>query len=273
MSPLSSERVVIGLAPEQLSALALGGRFRPRLLDQHVLPLPGQPASAWEQGIAALDLLLAEAGWRGRAVTVVLSSHYVRHVVVPAQADLAESELQTLAGVVFRDIFGELAGEWELRVSPARASAATLACGVPRALLASLDAVCATHGRLRSVQPGLMPVFNRVRREIGTSAACLALIETERVTIASIEHGQWQYVDSRAGPGGILPHLLQEEGELHERQPGGILWLCDLTGATSLPADAYWSQRRVEPPRLPGFDAAPDELAGPATNLALWGAA
>lgn len=268
-------RAVVGLAPYQLSALALDGRFRPRLTDRHALPLPEQPASAlvWDRGIAALDSLLAEPGWRGRDITVVLSGHYVRHAIVPAGKGLSSADLQALAQVVFRDIFGELAVDWELRVSPPRAGEATLASAVPRALLASLEAVCETQGRLHSVQPCLMPVFNRVRRAIGSSSASLAVVESGRVTLASLDRGQWLYVDSRAGNGNVLPQLLIEEGELHERQPGGILWLCDLTGSAFLPPDAYWSQRRIEPPKIGGVDAGPEHEAGLATNLALWGVA
>jgi hypothetical protein len=108
---LSSERVVIGLAPEQLSALALTGRFRPQLSDRHVLPLPAQPASAWDKGIAALDALLGESGWHGRDITVVLSCHYVRHAVIPAEPGLSDAERLALAEIVFRDVFGELSSD------------------------------------------------------------------------------------------------------------------------------------------------------------------
>lgn len=273
MSLLSPERVVVGLAPEKLSALALTGRLQPRLSDRHVLPLPEQPASEWDKSIAALDTLLTESDWHGRDITVVLSGHYVRHAVVPAERGLSDAELLTLAGIVFRDVFGELASDWELRVSPPGAAATTLASGVPRQLLASLTAVCEAQGRLRSIQTGLMAVFNRARRDIGASTACLAVVETGRVTVATIDHGRWLYVDSRAGGPNILPQLLLEESQLHARQPGGILWLCDLTGMVALPPNPYWSQRHIDPPQVGGIDDGLEQAAGLATNLALWGVA
>lgn len=266
-------RAAVGLSPHQLSAFALDGRFRPRLSDRHLLPLPEQPPSVtvWDSGIGALDSLLAEPGWRGRDITVILSGHYVRHAVVPAGPGLSSDGLLSLAQIVFRDIFGELAGDWELRVSPPRSGEATLASGVPRALLASLETVCEAHGKLRSVQPCLMAVFNHVRRAIGSSSASLALVEAGRVTLASVDHGQWLYVDSRAGGSNVLPQLLLEEGELYERKPGGILWLCDLTGSVFLPPDTYWSQHRIEPPKIGGVVPGEGSEAGLAMNLALWG--
>lgn len=270
MSLLSSERVVIGLAPEKLSALAVNGRFRPRLLDRHLLPLHSQP-SAWDKGIEAMDALLAEEGWHDRDITVVLSNHYVRHAVVPAESGLSDEERLALAQIVFRDVFGDLSSDWELRVSPTN-TVTTLASGVPRGLLDSLTTVCETRGRLYSIQTALMAVFNRVRRELSATSACLALVEVGRVTLASVDRGQWVYVDSRAGSGNILPQLLQEENELHKRKPGGILWLCDLTGSTSaIPEDPFWSLHRIEPPRLAGIDEGSDHAGGLVGNLALWG--
>jgi hypothetical protein len=159
-----------------------------------------------------------------------------------------------------------------LRVSPAGAGATTLASGGPRALLSRLNTVCEAPGRRRSSQTGLMAVFNRARRGIGASAACLAMVESGRVTLASVDHNQWVYVDSRAGNCNILPQLLQEESELHGRKPGGILWLCDLTGSTPyLPPNVHWTQNHIEPPHLEGIEEGPDHAGGLTSNLALWG--
>lgn len=259
------ERIVVGLAPERLSALWFGGLLRQSLRDRHAVLLQHKDPAGWEQGINALDTMLAEPSWRGRDIVVILSAHYVRHVVVPPGRGMGESERQTLAKVVFHDTFGDLARDWELRVSPAGSGMPTLACGMPRALLAALRTVCGNRGRLHSVQPGLMPVFKRARQDIGKAAGCLALVEPGRITLAFVENGQWRYVDTRAGDGSILPQFLLEEGELHGRQPGGILWLCDLTGTARLPTGEFWSHKPILPPSLPGVD--------PGLSLATWGVA
>jgi hypothetical protein len=265
VSLLSRERIIVGLAPERLTALWVGGWLRPRLLDRHAVLLPPQGTAGWEAGIATLETLFTETAWRGRDVAVVLSAHYVRHVLVPAGRGIGEEERLALATAVFQETFGDLARDWELRVSPAAGDAATLACGVPRALLAALRTACQGRGRLVSVQPSLMPVFKRVRQAIGKAAGSLALVETGRITIASVENGQWKYIDSRAGDGAILPQFLLEEGAVHGRQPGGILWLCDLTNSARLPAGSFWSHQPIEPPHLPGMD--------PGVSLATWGLA
>ncbi|HEX8963561.1 MAG TPA: hypothetical protein VF801_11215 [Rhodocyclaceae bacterium] len=264
MSLLSRDRVLVGFAPERLTALAVGG-WRARLVDRHARLLAGQDAGRWDQGIAALEALLNEPAWHGRDVHVVLSAHYVRHVVVPAAPGMSDAERLNLAEVVFREVFGELARDWDLRVSPGRDGVPTIGCGAPRGLIAALRDAVKGRGRLAAIQPSLMPVFNRARRDMEKAVGCLALVEPGRITLASLANGQWQYVDSRAGGGGLLPQLLLEEGELHARQPGGILWLCDLSGDARVPGGGFWSHKRVDPPALPGFDGL--------SNLAVWGMA
>lgn len=263
MSPLWRERVIAGLAPERLSALLLGRGWRPRLLDRHALPLFDQDAGEWEKGLDALAALLDEPGWHGRDIDIVLSGHYARHAILPVTTGLSNKERQALAELVFSHTFGDLAREWELRISPVGKGQQTLACGVPRSLLTGLKAVCTGRGRLSSLRPSLMPVFNRIRHDVGQTIGCLALVEMGRTTLAFFERGQWKYVDSRAGNGQSLPQLLLEEADLSQRQPGGILWLCDLTETASVPDDTFWSHQRVIPPPLAGIEG-PD-------NLAVWG--
>jgi hypothetical protein len=263
VSPSWRERVLVGLAPERLSALVVGGLWRMRLIDRHAVPLPIQEAVHWESGVAALEKLLQEPAWQGRDITVILSGHYVRHAVIPPGSGMSDAERRNLAEVVFREVFGDLARDWELRVSPTKDAMPTIASGVPRPLLTALRNACQGRGRLLSIQPSLMPVFNRVRTQVARAVGCLALVEPGRVTLAALENGQWKFVDSRAGTGNLLPQLLLEEGELRARQPGGILWLCDLSGDARLPAGSFWSHKRIEPPRLSGFDGI--------SNLAIWG--
>ncbi len=254
MLPPWHERIVVGLSPERLSVLSLGGLLRTSLLERHELVLQDQDTAQWDKGLKALATVLAAPVAKERDIAIILSAHYVRHVIFPAGRGLARAERKTLADVVFRDTYGDLARDWELLVSPIDGALQSLACGVPRSLLGALRTVCEGHGRLYSIQPSLMPVFNSMRHEIGRSAGCLALVESGRITLAFVENGHWRYVDSRAGDGGILPLLLLEESELSERKPGGILWLCDLTATARLPDDSFWSHKRIEPPRLPGFE-------------------
>ncbi|MGE5469610.1 MAG: hypothetical protein ACM3X0_02300 [Bacteroidota bacterium] len=260
MSLLSPERLVASLSPQRLGVLRLAPRWRPGELAQHAEDLPETGPAPWTGGLEALEMLLDQPAWGGRDLTVLLSSHYVRYAVLPKVNHLGAAERTDLARLIFRNTFGDLARDWELRVSPG-GDRPTLASGVPQALLTDLRAACAGRATLRSIQPGLMAIFNRARSQIDQPGGMLALVENRRITLATIEQAQWQSITSRAAEAGELPDLLAEARQLAGRESGGRLWLCDLTGQATLPPVPPW---QVE--RLPGG------LAG-IVGLVAWGTA
>lgn len=265
------DQVLVGLAPERLSALHLGRGMRRRLLDKYEVNLTGDPAGGmgassggvhWEPPVGALQALLSKPAWNRADVTVLLSNHYVHYTVVPVEKSLKEAERDALARVLFRKSYGDLCSTWDFRVSPADTKATTtLASGVPQSLLKSLAAACSGRARLRSVQPSLMPMFNRIRRTVGKASGTIAIVEFGRVTLAHLEAGQWQSVLSRADPGDLLFTLLDEENQLNGRAPGGLLWLCDLTGTVRVPPNSPWRVKQAVPKRLDAETAGTPELA------------
>jgi hypothetical protein len=246
VSLLSRDRLVVGLAPEQLSALRLGGRLRPRIHDRHSLALQVANGAQWDTLMAALETLLEQPAWAARDLTCLLSSHYVHYVVIPGGKGLAAAELNELAHLIFRNIFGDLSKEWDVRVSPS-GEQSTLASAIPKAFIKALRDICDGRGQLRSIQPVLMAVFNQTRRVIDKETGVLALVEAGRISLASIENGQWQSVVSRAARSSALSQLLFDQSELDGRPPAGTLWLCDLTKGVQLPADSPWRVQRLRP--------------------------
>lgn len=255
MSLLSRERLVVSLAPDQLTVLRLGmGRSRsPR--KQHAEALPGNGSQPWSNGLEALEILLDDPAWGGPEITIILSNHFVHYAVLPKINHLTAAAGNDLARLIFGKLFGELAHDWELRVSPGGPQP-TLACGVPHALLTDLRAACEGRGTLRSIQPALMAVFNRARSVIARQSGTLALLESQRLTLARIENGQWQSISSRAGSAAALPELLREAAALAGGASGGRLWLCDPAGEARLPPGGAW---QVE--HLPGGHAYVGSLA------------
>lgn len=261
MSLLSPERLIIGLAPERLSALRVEGYWRPRIGERYERALPATPGERWEAPLAALEVLLDQPDWAARDLTVILSNHYVYYAVLPASQGLAASEQNDLAHLVFRNLFGELSHDWDLRVSHA-GDLPTLASAVPQAFLKALYDICEGRGRLRSIQPAWMAVFNGVRQQLEGDNGILALVEAGRIGLATLEQGQWRSIVSRAGPGSMLPQFLADESERYGRRPGEALWLCDLTGEAQAPSGAAW---HLQPLTLPGA------VAKGTSRLADWG--
>lgn len=244
MSPLSRERLVVGLAPERLDAVRLGFWRRRQLAERTVALAPSTSGAPWQAGVEALELLLDEPAWQARTLSVALSSHYVRYAVLPRGRQLAPREQDDLARVIFRKLFGELASAWEFRVSPGEGDLA-LASAVPTALLNALRTACEGRVALGSVQPGLMSIFNRVRPAIGGHGGTLAMVESGRITLATLGERGWQAVSSRAWEPAALPDLLAEAEVLADGPAGGRLWLCDLSGQVVAPEPPAWHVERL----------------------------
>lgn len=242
MSLLSRERLVINLAPGRLGVQRFARRGGP--LDQHAVTFHSEGPASWTGGIEALERLLNDAAWRGREMTVLLSSHYVRHALLPRGEALGMAERQGLARLVFRKLYGDLAADWAIRASPA-GRRPTIACGVPQALLAALDTACEARGTLISIQPVLMAVFNGSRQSMREGNGLLAIVEPGRITLAGMADGDWRSVSSRAAEGRDLPGLLAEECALAGLPAAGSLWLYDPGGQAAVPEGGGWRIERL----------------------------
>jgi hypothetical protein len=151
------------------------------------LRLEPQPAEldAAEPWRGALERLKGRT-WPKRAeVSVILSNHFVRYVVVPGESAASEDEELALARFHFAKIHGERAKGWEVRVSDG------LACAIDAGLLAELRRIVP---RLVSVQPSLMAAYNGARKRIPREGAWLVLAEEQRVCLARIGAERWASV-------------------------------------------------------------------------------
>jgi hypothetical protein len=257
VSLLFRDRLIIGLAPARLTALRISGRWRPKIHARYEQALRSGEQSHWDEVIAALEILLEQPDWGACQVSVVLSSHFVQYLVIPRGEGLSAQSQNDLAQLIFRNTFGELSHEWDLRTSPS-AHQSTLASGVPMQFLMALHDACEGRAILRSIQPGLMPIYNALRPQIVDGSGTLAVVEPGRISLAVISNGQWESIVSRAGEGAALFPFLAEDRFLQGRHPGGLLWLCDLTGEVQIPANSPWQIQpltplHANPGKLPSF--------------------
>jgi len=267
------DQLILGVEPDRLSALRLGRGWRTRVLGHRVVRVAatGAPGTDGEEVMTAMRSLLAEADWGGHDISVILSSHYVHYAVVPEARGLSAIDKNALVQLLFRETFGDMSNDWELRISPSPNGMATLSSGISRNVLAAVHRACIGQGQLRSIRPSLMSVFNTSRSRIANADGCLALVESGRITLSSFEKGAWKSVTSRAAEGQTLPQLLQDEDELFERNLNGRLWLCDLTGAAALPSASSWRCERLQPSRGLSRGRLSNAPNGE-LNLAGWGA-
>lgn len=201
MSRLFPDRLLVGLAPNALSLLRVSGAGRPRVSDKRTIACdPALGAEPWEGAAAALARLTEEMAQASAKVTVVLSNHFSRYVLVPWSEDLKKAEEETaFARYCFAKIHGERSKEWELRLSPARSGSARIASAVDAPLVRAVRAAFPSKAKLVSIQPYLMSAFNRWRKQLGGARAWLLLVEPQRTCLARLERARWTAVRNSRG--------------------------------------------------------------------------
>lgn len=253
MSPLWRDTVTIGVSPAGIAALRHRRGLRPALIAREHRPCAADPASVAGQ----LASLFSRPEWQGCDIRYVLSGHFVHYAVVPSDPKVrSRSERATYTQLVFEKIYGSLARNWDIRLSPATASEAALASGVDRALLTALRESAPSSVRIVAIRPHLMCAFNAIARRLDAAPAAIALTEAGRITLAFVKKGQWLGVSSRAfedANGEALRQALSEQCMLLGVDADGPLWLNDLAGHCAPPAGSAWQVRpfgdtAVEPP-------------------------
>jgi hypothetical protein len=194
MPKLTQPALQIGLSPAALEMAAFN--WRGRLLRQERFALPGAP-SGWRDVLAALQQQLQGGTWPGRVADVVLSSHFVRHCLLPDTAGIGGAAEQ--AGYVrhlFRGEYGAEVDNWRVAVDRTGAGA-RLACAIDAGLLELLAETGRAGGlRLRSLRPHLAAALNRVCRQVVQPKAWFVALEDGVCALALIESGRWRHVAS-----------------------------------------------------------------------------
>jgi len=196
---LFRDRMGIALYPDRLVITRTGNGLRRRVKHKE---MPGfapaaQGVAIWQPAVDALAALPAGT-LEDTEVTLVLSNHFVRYVLVPASDALGgKDEAAAFARHCFERVYGSDSKGWTLKSSLADPKQARLACAVEQPLIDALEnRLAALKVRYRSLQPHLMVGFNRVRSRLGTLPAWLAVVEPGLVCLGLLQGGQWQSISA-----------------------------------------------------------------------------
>lgn len=210
MSRWLADQLHITLSPAQVGVVqvrrSLGARgVKRQVVASETLSCEvGPNAYGWEQSLQAMDTLLVRYSKNNSAVTLVLSNHFVRYVLVP-WSDLISSDEQQHAynRHCFHISYGDSAANWEIRQSRVNVGAAHLASAIDEKLLAACNEIVERHGlRITSIQPYLMSVFNELKNNIQATDAWFALAEAGSICLARFQQGNWVHFRSARLAGG-----------------------------------------------------------------------
>lgn len=200
MSRLLRNQLRVGLTPDRLF---LAGRRRGfhRTADRSEMMMveAAKDPGDWQPAVEALPSAIALSELHRPEVTVVLSNHFVRYALLPANDALKrDDEWLALARHRLAAVHGAAAGNWAVRVSAAKGGGERIVSAADAALIDAVRTRVAECGaKLASAQPNLMTTFNALRKDIGEQSCWLVIKETGRLTLALIEKGTWRAVRSR----------------------------------------------------------------------------
>lgn len=215
MSLSWNESMRVALCPDGVGMVRMS-RGRQRLLEKNVatgVAIDHEPI--WAGAVGALRAGLDGVDAPAREVTIVLSNHFVRYLLLPGNDALAGPEEELAhAGHCFARVYGDAAGAWEIRLSASNGGQ-QVACAIDRELLSNLDQAVAASGRhLNSVQPYLMAAFNRWRRAFSEPLVWFVLAEPGRLCLAALQNGRWRHLvnlQAHADWSDSLPELLARQ--------------------------------------------------------------
>ena len=219
----------------------------------------GAEAGDWSGAVAALSEVLREGA--SRRLEVMLSGHFMQYQVLPWRADLQDPEEELAAARLgFADVFGDLAATWSIRLSHDAPGIPRLAAAVDAGLVEAVsEAAEAVGTALVSLQPSLVAVANCWRRQFDRkSSAWLVVHEENRLCLALLEHGRWQWLRSlRVGTDwcATLPQLIEYECLLANPAtvPMEVLIFAPDQATLALPADTPLHFRQLSPKATGGY--------------------
>jgi hypothetical protein len=220
-------RLRVAVAPDGVALLLLEG-LRPRVV-HHFASACGSAASrGWGEPIEHLEEQLAARDYSARGVSVTLSNHWCRYLLLTDTAALSNtSELKAYAQHKLRAAFGDDVAQWEVSVS--RHNEALLVCAVERAGIDALTALFARHRLpVTSIEPFFASAFNRFRRRIGRRSGWFVAQESGGVTVGRLENGRWSALASRRTPADTAQALhstLERERILQDCEAHERVWL------------------------------------------------
>lgn len=227
MSPLWRDEVQLLLTPRRVALRRRARGLRPVLVQAAQSDLAHGQDLHWSAPLDALAALLRSAAARGADATVVLSSHFVRHSLVPeSELLVTHDDALRFARHNFMRIHGAAAERWSVRVSEGDGAegGSGLASGVEQELVDALRALLVAHGlRPRALQPLLMAAFNQARPLLPKGGCRLVVLEPDIAVSALLQPG-WRRVHSQrlAGPAADeLQRLIERERLQDDEPPAG----------------------------------------------------
>lgn len=217
MSPSWSDRLLVALRPDRMVLLRIARGIRPSIQAKIAVPVT-QPSQSpkWIAATTTLAQLLQEKQWQRLRTDIVISQHFVRSALMPANVDLKNrDEEETFALHCLSQASGDIPGDWQLRFANSLPGRPKLICAIERALLDNLENVIATAGgSISSLRPVFVAAYDSRRKQLSKTDTWFAALEQDRCCLLYLKNGVIHHISNRRIFTSVdteLPALIEQE--------------------------------------------------------------
>lgn len=203
-------------------------------------PLIGRPVTRranWQADapphVAIIDALrqcIGSPSPRSAILRVQLTDTLVRYANIPWQAGLgSDADWRALAALRFREVHGDIATQWRVRLDPAAPGEDALAAAMDETLVAALHTI-APNVKLGSLQSHFTCRLNNTLSQLPRQSVVFASIEDQRIVLAQVQRRRVTRVRNESFRGdavSALIALVQRRRLLNTAAPGQPIWVYD----------------------------------------------
>lgn len=200
MSLLWNDRLLVALRPDSITLLRLSRGWKSAVKAKAIIACqPDSQLPKWKTAVATLAETIHKKEWRRTHVKVVLSQHFVRSAVMPANLMLKSREEETAFALhSLAQASGETGGDWHMRFADVRPGMPKLVSAVERDLLDALEhAANSASSRLVSARPYFAAAYDGRRRLLSKQNAWLATLESDRCCLLHVQDGVVRHISNR----------------------------------------------------------------------------
>ena len=244
--------LLVGLSRQHIAMMQMSSVRQRILQKQHMTVAETQTEPNWKAVLAELQKILSVSfKTKPRELRVILASDFVRYLMLPAHHSvMSASDKVDLAHAMYKEIYGGLADGWLIQCDDAAPNQISLAVAIDKGLIEDLHTLALKHDmQLVSVQPYLMTVFNRAKSQFTAGQRYFAVVESNRLLLASINDGHWLQVRNfplESEWAVQLQHVVQREAMSNDGNNNRTLMVyAPSEKATDLPNIVGWTVRRI----------------------------
>lgn len=192
MLPSWRKKVHVVICPHKIIVVALGGGFRRKKISKTTLPVTPDNQSDWHPAIAVLEQWLTENDVGKASVTVQLSNCFVRYAMMPFSDGLnSHAERSAFAGLLFEDIYGEMANQWKLTLDDAHYGESCLAAAIDAGLADAIGQIAASRGLvIAAIEPCAAAIINEFGKQLQCDAGLLVIADYSQAVLVDLRGGK-----------------------------------------------------------------------------------